>query len=74
MRYVCLKCGFVESKRDNVYGTICSECKSYVPPIVKPKLVLEVEEKFIRNQEIIRNHLRKQILGENNGNQIKQEN
>lgn len=65
---ICPECNSDLGDRENVYGTICVKCNSYIHPLVKPKFIIEAEEKLQVNQEIIRNFLKSKILGEYNGN------
>lgn len=70
MSFHCPLCGFVNPERDNIYGTICSNCESFIPPENKPKLVLELEKKHSYTQNVIREYLKKKMLGETNGNKV----
>jgi len=72
MGFYCSFCGNQNAERDNIYGAICCSCGSYIPPQVKPKFVREYEEKLAISQNIIRNYLRKKILGEMHGDKVEQ--
>ena len=74
MSFFCTKCGHENLERDNVFGTICSNCKAFIPPETKPKFIREMEEKRIFNQNIIRQKLKKKMLGDQDGNKIEQKN
>jgi len=72
MGFSCPFCGSQNAERDNVYGTICYGCEKYIPPETKPKFVREHEEKLVVAQNIIREYLRRKILGETHGNKVEQ--
>lgn len=44
----------------NFYGRICNNCKKYIKPTLKPKIVIENEKKLKQLQEQVRNQLREQ--------------
>lgn len=67
MSFFCPFCEHTDDNRTNVYGTICVNCKRYIEPESKPKIFLDIEERLKKNQNIIRQYLKKK-LGENNGN------
>jgi len=76
MTHSCPKCG--RSIGQNVFGTICVDCKAYVAPIDKPKIVKDAERRLQEHQQQIRKFLREKLMydmkaksGESNGDQVK---
>jgi len=53
--------------RENVFGTICSNCNSYIEPDKKPKLIADAEMRLADQQNTIRKYLRRIILGDKHG-------
>lgn len=72
MGFSCPFCGIQNAERDNVYGTICYGCEKFIPPEIKPKLTRECEKNLTASQHIIREYLRRKILGETYGNKVEQ--
>lgn len=72
MSFICSKCGYENTERDNIYGTICLKCAAFIAPKTKPKFIIEIENKISYNQNVIRQYLKQKMLGDNNGNKIEQ--
>jgi hypothetical protein len=70
MSVICKNCGHVMANRDNVYGTICIKCNSFIPADKRPQFVIEAETLLKTQQNTIRNYLRRKTLGDNYGNKI----
>jgi len=69
MSFICPKCSQSFNK-DNVYGTLCTKCFSFIMPVNKPQIIKEFEEKKIANQNAVREYLKQKMLGDINGNKI----
>lgn len=70
---ICPYCSKSLGDRMNVFGTFCTGCNRYIPPEKESQISSESKERFKKNQNKIRELLRKQIIGVENGNQVKQE-
>lgn len=71
MSVICDVCGNIMVHKDNVYGTFCTSCNQYIKPDVLPKFIRDADRRLREHQHIIRMYLRKKILGDRNGNQVK---
>ena len=68
MSVICEHCGHEMTNRENVYGTFCVKCNKFISPQKKPKIIQEAEQRLIEQQAVIRDYLRRTILGDKNGN------
>lgn len=69
---ICPSCAHSMPHKENVFGTMCSKCGKYIPPVVKPKMVQEAEKVLAMNQQKIRIVLKQMILGDKDGDQVQQ--
>lgn len=67
MSVKCYHCNHVMPTRNNVFGTICDNCKKYIEFERKPKFVLDAEFRFSMIQNKLRSYLAKIINGDKNG-------
>lgn len=68
MGLVCPCCYSSLGVRTNVYGTICSKCGTFIKSEVPAPIYRETKKLLERQQQQIRQFLRKKILGDSNGN------
>lgn len=70
MSVKCPYCEHEMPKRDNIFGTICDNCKKYIKPAKKPKFVQEAEYRLRMQQKKLRQYLKNLMIGDENGNQV----
>ena len=68
---ICPFCSNDIGERLNVFGTMCTKCNRYIPPLQEPAFVIDGKKKLKGNQEAIRAFIKKKFIGEENGNQVK---
>jgi len=71
MSFVCPHCFSSLGARSNVYGTVCSKCGMLIQNETPAPIYKEMKKRLTQQQQQIRQFLRKKILGDSNGNQVK---
>lgn len=71
MNLVCPHCFSDLGKRINTYGTVCYKCGIFIQAETVSSIYRETQILLDKQQQQIRQFLRKKTLGDSNGNQIK---
>jgi hypothetical protein len=62
MDNICDECGTITTDRNNVYGTYCSKCGTFIPTSEAPKFIIEYEYKLKELRKEFLKKFKKSIL------------